>query len=424
MIEVRPPGDKSISHRALLFAAVAGGLSRIRGLGDGEDVRSTARVVQGLGVDVELVDGPHGLDARIDPGDGPATPTHVLDCGNSGTTARLMAGLIVGLGLSARLDGDESLRARPMRRIVYPLQAMGARIEYLGAPDRLPFAISRRATGSLRTLKHRPRVASAQVKSAILMAGVLDGVAVEIREPGLSRDHTERLLAALGAPVRAEGPVVLFEPDGWDGRLDAIELDVPGDPSSAAFVTGAALLTGRPVGIRHVSGNPTRTGFLEVLRTMGADIERSHVATRCGEPVEDWVVRPPARLDPFDVGGDDIPALIDELPLLAALAARADGQSRIRNADELRVKESDRIRGLAENFTEIGVAATETEDGLVIEGGTAGLSGRVDPRGDHRIAMAFGVLGTAPDTDLRHADPDCAAVSYPRFWADLESFLE
>ncbi|MFV1987420.1 MAG: 3-phosphoshikimate 1-carboxyvinyltransferase [Gemmatimonadota bacterium] len=424
MIAVRPPGDKSISHRALLFAALADGESRLRGLGDGGDVRSTIGVVRALGVPVETVQTERGLDATVCPDGRLSEPGHTLDCGNSGTTARLTTGILAGLGIGGTLDGDASLRTRPMRRVVYPLQAMGARVDYLDVGDRLPLALRSRATGSLRSLRHRPRVASAQVKSAILLAGVLDRVAVEVQEPGVSRDHTERLLAALGAPIEAgqtpAGPVVTFEPGGWDGALRPLQMEIPGDPSSAAFMVGAALLLRRPIRIDGVSDNPTRTGVLEVFEEMGASIEREVGEIRCGEPVCSWIVDPPERLRAFDVGGARIPALIDELPLLSVLAVRAVGRSSIRDAEELRVKESDRIDWLARNLEAIGVTIDEREDGLTIEGTTSRLVGRLGAGGDHRIAMAFGVLGATPAADIEHLDPGCAGVSYPRFWDDLE----
>lgn len=422
MITLRPPGDKSVSHRAVLLSAVASGPSRLRGLGEGADVGSTLSVVRALGAAVsrsgESVVG-------IDPRDGPAEPHGVLDCGNSGTTARLLTGILSGLGIGAVLDGDASLRARPMRRVVYPLQAMGAGIEYLEQPDRLPLALRSRATGSLRPLRHRPRVASAQVKSAIILAGVLDRVAVEVAEPTRSRDHTERMLASLGVPIDVvesdDGTAtVRFHPDGWSGVLPPLDLEIPGDPSSAAFMIGAALLMRRPIRIEGVSDNPTRTGFLAVLEQMGATILRDESAVRCGEPVAHWTVQPPERLRAFEVGGAAIPGVIDELPLLAVLAARAVGRSVIRDAAELRVKESDRIDRLASNLSRLGVDVKVLEDGLEVRGTTARLEGVIAPGGDHRIAMGFGVLGATPATGLTHGDPDCADVSYPGFWTDLD----
>jgi len=423
VIRVAPPGDKSISHRALLLAGVADGLSRLSHLGEGADVRTTVRILQTLGAGVELEASADGLTAAVRPA--PLTsPRVTLDCGNSGTTARLLTGVMVGLGLGGVLDGDASLRERPMRRVVYPLQAMGARIEYLGQPDRLPLRILPRATGRLRTLRHRSRVPSAQVKSAILLAGVLDSVAVEVHEPARSRDHTERMLTASGVPIRVTpegvGACIAFDSDSEPSVLRALEMKIPGDPSSSAFMIGAALLLGRSIRIDGVSDNPTRTVFLDVLAEMGAIVERRDPEIRAGEPVASWIVTAPERLASFSVTGDRIASLIDELPLLAVLAARAEGVSTIRDATELRVKESDRISQLSKNLAGLGVDVEEYPDGLSVRGAAGPFVGDVSAGGDHRIAMAFGVLGVSPGSRITHDDPECTGVSYPTFWAELE----
>lgn len=419
MREVRPPGDKSISHRVLLLAPLARGTSRLHGLQRGADVQATAAALRDLGIEVPEVRG----EELVVPG--PARfrdPTATLDCGNSGTTARLLVGLIAGLGLGARLDGDASLRRRPMDRVVYPLQAMGARIEYEGEAARLPVRVRPRASGGLRPLRHRTRVASAQVKSCLLLAGLAARIRVEVCEPGRSRDHTERLLASMGAPLsfgpEGKGARVRFDPEGWDGRLAPLEMTVPGDPSAAAFLVVAALLNGRPLRVREVSLNPTRTAWLEVLREMGAEVHAFPDGRTEGEPVGDLVVRPGA-LRGFDVGADRIPRLLDEVPVLAVLAARAVGVSRLAGASELRVKESDRLAALARNLEGLGVTCRELPDGLEIEGKAETLSGRAVTGGDHRIAMAFGALGRAPGCRIEVDDPDCADVSYPGFWEDL-----
>ncbi len=427
MITVRPPGDKSISHRALLIAPLAGSDSAIRGLSGGSDVRSSLAVMRALGAPIEVTRDVHtALDVRVMGGRALHAPKETLDCGNSGTTARLVLGLLAGSGLSAVVDGDDSLRARPMRRVVYPLQAMGARLAHLGLPGRLPVQVMGRASGSLRPLRHRPRVASAQVKSALLLAGVTARVPVEVHEPARSRDHTERMLAAMGAPVRFDparegGGSVAFDPGGWDGDLRGLETEVPGDPSSAAFLVGAALLARTPLRLEHVGANPGRTAYLEVLCAMGATVRRTALPAPGDEPLETWTVHPPERLRPFDIGGAEIPALIDEIPLLAVLAARAAGRSEIRDAAELRVKESDRLGGLARNLAALGARVEEREDGLVIHGGDVPLRGRVSVAGDHRLAMAFGVLGSAEGAEIEIDQPGAAAVSYPGFWDDLES---
>lgn len=418
--ELRPPGDKSVSHRVLMLAPLAEGRSRVRGLLDAADVRATAAAVRALGAEVPAdwsgevaLEGPAGFrDAGT------------VDCGNSGTTARILCGLIAGLGRSAVLDGDDSLRGRPMDRVVYPLQALGADIDYLGEEGRLPLELSRRATGSLRPLVHTPRVASAQVKSSLLLAGLAAGVRVEVREPGRSRDHTERLLEAMGAPL-AWGPegdgarAALEAPeDGDRHRLSPLDLRVPGDASSAAFPAAAALLGAGPVRLEGVGLNPTRTAWIEVVRRMGGELAVEERGSAAGEPVGDLEVGP-SRLGAFEIGPEDVPRLLDEVPVLAVLAARARGTSVLRGAEELRVKESDRLALLAENLDRLGVVCREREDGLEIEGRDGPLSGRIRTGGDHRIAMAFGTLAAAGH-DVEVDDPACVAVSYPDFWEDLE----
>lgn len=427
MIRVRVPGDKSISHRAALIAPLASSASVVRGLSDGADVRASVRAMQRLGAAVECEEEERGLTIRCAGGGLRVTSAPRLDCGNSGTTARLLAGILAGSGVAAVLDGDPSLRSRPMRRVIYPLQAMGARIAYDGEPERLPVRIHGRATGTLRTLRHRGRVASAQVKSAVLLAGVLARVRVEVSEPALSRDHTERMLAEMGVPLafdpgRTGAGEVRFDPSGWEGALEGLRTTVPGDPSSAAFLIGASLLGGRAVSVADVAANPGRIAFLSVLEEMGAGVGRDPAPAEGGEPRETWTVQPPDDLRAFSIGGDLIPRVIDEIPLLAVLAARARGRSEIRDAAELRVKESDRLAVLARTLDKLGIVVEERSDGLAIEGRTGRLRGDVETRGDHRIAMAFGVLDAAGDADLRIDDRACADVSYPDFWDALEPF--
>ena len=423
MITFHPPGDKSIGHRALLLASLADGRSRIRGLSNAADVASTAAALRSLGTELHdspdgiVVEGPASFRASSDP----------IDCGNSGTTARLLTGLLAGLGLSATVDGDASLRGRPMRRVVYPLQAMGARLEYLDQPERLPLRVHARASGSLRQLRHRPRMASAQVKSALLLAGVTARTNVEIHEPGVSRDHTERMLGALGAPVVTsvtDGEATIrLDAESWHGAVSSFDLEVPGDPSAAAFLIAAAVLRRQSITVQGVGLNPTRTGFLEVLRTMGAEVRERAVCEEVGEPVGQIFVRPPSRLQPFRIGGHLVPRVIDEIPVLAALASRAAGRSRIENARELRVKESDRIRRIAANLDLLGVRAHEWPDGMEIEGCDAPLRGRVETGGDHRIAMAFAALQADPLNQIQIDDSDCVRVSFPDFWLEMSRIV-
>ncbi len=417
---VRVPGDKSLSHRALMLGCLARGTTHVRGLLDSADVRSTARLLRGVGARIE-----GGEDGEVEI-PGPAAfsnATGPVDCGNSGTTVRLGMGLLAGAGVGAVLDGDASLRGRPMARVVYPLQAMGGRLRYLEERDHLPVEVEPRATGSLRPLRHRPKVASAQVKSCILLAGLLGGVRVEVVEPGRSRDHTERLLAHMGAPVEfgphEEGARASLPEGALEEGLEPLEFEIPGDLSSAAFLVGAALLAGRRLRVPSVGVNPTRDGFLDVLERAGARIAREDAREAGGEPVADLRVEP-GEVEPLEVEPGDVPTLLDEIPLLAAVAARTAGTSVFRGAEELRVKESDRLALLARNLDALGVRCTELEDGLRIEGAPgARLEGTVEVGGDHRIAMAFGVLGATGPGEVRVDDPGCVDVSYPGFWEDL-----
>jgi len=420
LADVAVPGDKSISHRALLFAAAAVGESRLRGLLPGADCRSTAAVLRALSVPVPVLPENGGEIAVRSAGHRAwSRPAGELDCGNSGTTARLLLGLLASQAFPSTLTGDGSLRSRPMRRIADPLAEMGARFRWLGEPGRLPAEIH--GTG-LRSIEHRSARASAQVKSAVLLAGLSAGMPVAVTEPVLSRDHSERLLAALGVPVRTRA----IE-DGWRvelgafaGPLPPLDLRVPGDPSSAAFLVALALIADHAnLRIRHVCVNPTRIGFLPILARMGATVELEAQALEHGEPVADLVVRA-CSLRGTEIRAPEIPAAIDEIPVLAALAARAQGTTTITGADELRVKESDRIAAVVSNLRAIGVEAEELPDGLVVAGTDRPLAGKVVTRGDHRIAMAFGVLAARPENRIRIDDPGCVEVSFPGFWNVLQ----
>ena len=416
--EVRVPGDKSLTHRALMFAAAARGESRLSGLLAGADCRSTAEVLRALGVDIPELPS-DGSEIRVhSEGLGAwRAPASILDCGNSGTTVRLMMGLLAGRPFTATLTGDESLRSRPMRRITDPLQRMGAGVRELGDADRLPVEIS---GGRLDSIIHRSPKASAQIKSAVLLAGLSGRVPVEVWEPGLSRDHTERILRSLGVEIEGEAA-----PDGgWrvtlhppQGALPPLEMEVPGDPSSAAFVLAVALLSAADgdVVVPNVGINPTRTGFFDAVRRMGGRIEVQNARESGGEPVGDLVGRA-SRLKAIEVGGAEVPSMIDELPVLAALAARAEGETVVRGAEELRAKESDRITAVVDNLRAIGVEAEELPDGFIVRGSDRPLAGRIRTHHDHRIAMAFGVLGALPGVDLDIEAPEVVDVSFPGFW--------
>ncbi|MCC7002474.1 MAG: 3-phosphoshikimate 1-carboxyvinyltransferase [Gemmatimonadaceae bacterium] len=414
MAALRVPGDKSISHRALMLAALGQGTSRVRGILESADVHSTAGVLRAMGVAIPVL-GPditiEGVGLR-----GLRAADRALDCGNSGTTTRLMAGIVAGSGLSARFEGDASLSARPMRRVAAPLEAMGARVR-LPAHGGLPMTIE---GAVLHGVTWHSEVASAQVKSAILLAGLVANVPVEVHEPAATRDHSERMLRARGVEVRTDGLVVSLLPGA---RLDPGDIDVPGDPSSAAFFAGLAAL-GASTGLRieHVGINPARVGAFRVLVRMGAALRYEDLRDAGGEPVASIIVEPGGVARPLrgvTITPDEIPSLIDELPLLACVAARAEGETRVTGAAELRVKESDRIRAVVDNLRVLGVDAEELPDGFVVRGSDRPLAGRVVTHGDHRIAMAFGVLGAVPGHTITLDDPSCVAVSYPTFWDDL-----
>jgi 3-phosphoshikimate 1-carboxyvinyltransferase len=401
-----------------MIAALAPGESVIEGLPDARDVRSTAVALGDLGVGIEWPEG--ASTARVTP---PAAWNRgtSLDCGNSGTTARLLSGVLTGLGLAARIDGDDSLRSRPMDRVVYPLQAMGARIHYLDAVDRLPVQLEERASGGLRVLRYRSRITSAQVKSSLVLAALGAGVEFEMWEPGRSRDHTERMLSSLGLPLtfgEENGGSHLLLQAGAIKALEPLDVRIPGDPSSAAFLLGGAVLAGRPLRVTDLCLNPIRTAFLEVLEEMGVEVEIEVTDEWCGEPVGTVSVSP-APLHGIRIEAGRIPGLLDELPLIAALGARASGTTEISGAGELRVKESDRLSATVESLVAVGARAEERPDGMIISGDPLLVPrGRVLTRGDHRMAMAFGTLSLVPGAEVDTDDPGCVRVSYPNFWED------
>lgn len=410
---IRPPGDKSITHRALLLAGLARAPSVLRGALTGLDARSTARVLRQLGVQVSPLRSGAPTAITGHPWRAPRAPLH---CGNSGTTARLLLGLLAAHRFEARLTGDASLRRRPMRRVTEPLGRMGARIvEERG--DGLPLRIR---GGALSDLDWTLPVASAQVKSALLLAGLTAGVGVTLREPAKSRDHTERMLRHLGAPLREDGLVLTLAPAaGWVRRMPGLHCMVPGDFSSAAFLLAAALLAeGGELVVEEVGVNPTRTGLLEVVGRMGGRIELEGRRIEAGEPLASLRVGP-AELRGVEVAASEIPALVDEVPVLAVLAARARGASVFRSVGELRVKESDRLGLLAANLRAVGARAEVRGDDLHVEGVAAPPHGRVETAGDHRLTMAFAVLGTLPGARIALSERDSAAVSYPGFFDDL-----
>ena len=430
--ELRLPGDKSVSHRALLLAGLAAGESRIEGAGDGADVRSTAAIMRTLGARIERGDALGGrVDYRVmSPGaDGLLQPDGILDCGNSGTSLRLIAGMLAGLPLTCVLTGDDSLRRRPVARIIEPLRRMGA-VLHARDHDSLP-PLTVVGHTPLQAIDYATPVPSAQVKSAVLLAGLRAEGGTTVRERVETRDHTERMLRARGVPVRRE--------DDGDGRVawtvqggvavQAIDDRVPGDVSAAAFwlVAGAthpdAELTLRDVGV-----NPTRRAVIDILRAMGADIDERPVQVDgvgtasddgVGEPVADLVVRS-SDLRSIDLGPEDVAAAIDEIPVLCLAAARATGTTTIRGAGELRHKESDRLAGIATGLRAMGARIDIDGDDLRIEGGARLHAAETDSLDDHRLAMTFAIAGLLATGSTTIARPGSAAISYPTFFDDLQ----
>ncbi|HEU5154833.1 MAG TPA: 3-phosphoshikimate 1-carboxyvinyltransferase [Gemmatimonadales bacterium] len=411
--EIQVPGDKSLTHRALMLGALAKGTSFVRGALTSLDARSTARVLRQLGAAVSPLT--PGRVTRIEGRGRFRRPDATLNCGNSGTTTRLLLGLLAAHPMRVTLTGDSSLRRRPMRRVTVPLSEMGARFSQ-SPNDGLPLTIT---GGKLRPLRHQLPVSSAQIKSCLLLAGLAGRVQVELREPtGRSRDHTERLLRAFGYLIEERDGWLTFEPTG---KVTPFEMEIPGDPSSAAFPVGAALLAeSGELRVSRVCLNPTRTGFLRVLERMGGRVAAEDIGPQFDEPVG-ALVAGPSPLIGTEVSAEEIPGLIDEIPLLAALATRARGTTIFRDVAELRVKESDRLDLIASNIRALGGTAEISGDDIYVSGGDQPPRGMVRTAGDHRIAMAFAVLGTVRGARVRVDDMDCAAVSFPGFREMLKS---
>lgn len=405
---LRVPGDKSITHRAILLGALADGTTEVRGYLAAEDCWRTTAACRALGVEVEGWGGPvlrvHGKGLR-----GLREAEGVLDAGNSGTTLRLLSGILAAQPFLSILTGDASLCQRPMGRIIRPLRQMGASI-WGRAGDRYPPLAIR--GGSLEGVRHESPVASAQVKSALLLAGLYAEGPTTVIEPSPSRDHTERLLRGFGHPVEETGRTVTVAPARG---LTAVPVEVPGDFSSAAFfLVAACLVPGSRLTLAGVGLNPTRTGLLEVLQAMGAPVEVAGRREVCGEPVGDLVVSA-GPLRGVSVGGALIPRLIDEIPILAVAAACAEGETEIRDAGELRVKESDRIAAVARELGRLGADVVERPDGLTIRGGRPLAGARCSSRGDHRVAMALAVAALVASGETRIADSACIGTSFPDF---------
>lgn len=409
--EVTIPGDKSISHRAVMLGAISEGTTRITNFLRGADCLSTIACFRKMGIDIEespdqiLVHGKglHGLQA----------PADILDAGNSGTTTRLISGILAGQSFESTLTGDASIQKRPMKRIITPLTMMGADVESLSGDGCAPLRIR----GShLKGIDYHSPVASAQVKSCILLAGLYTDSVTSVTEPYVSRDHSERMLSSFGAALKTDGCTVSIQPEP---RLMGQEVAVPGDISSAAYFTAAALLVpGSELLIKNVGINPTRDGILRICRRMGADITILNRREHGREPVADLLVKH-SPLKGTVIEGAVIPTLIDELPILAVMAAFAEGSTVIRDAQELKVKESNRLDILVHHLSAMGADITGTEDGMVINGGRPLHGAVLESHLDHRIAMSFAVAGIAAQGETEILQADCVDISYPGFYRDL-----
>ena len=411
--EIAVPGDKSISHRSIMLGSLASGTTVVRGFLHGEDNHATLGAFRAMGI--EIVEEQDGVLRIAGRGlRGLQEPDDVIDCGNSGTTIRLMSGLLAGQSFFSVLTGDRYLRRRPMKRVITPLAAMGARIWGRGGGDLAPLAIQ---GGALRGATYESPIASAQVKSALLLAGLYADDETTVREPHLSRDHSERMLTWFGADVRPFSGGVTLAP----GRpLEGREVHVPGDISSAAFFIVAALITpGAELLIRNVGVNPTRSGIIDILKSMGGQIELLETRELSGEPVADLLVRS-SRLQGVEIGGDVVPRAIDEFPVISVAAACAEGRTVIRDARELRVKETDRIAAMTAELGRLGARVTAREDGMEIEGGEPLAGGEVESHGDHRIAMSMAVAALVAEGEVTIDDTACTATSFPGFWELLE----
>ena len=406
------PGDKSISHRAVMFGSLAKGTTRISHFLEGADCLSTIACFRKMGIDIErnaseiLVHGKglHGLSA----------PDGILDVGNSGTTTRLISGILAGQNFTSELDGDDSIRTRPMKRIMTPLTSMGADITSKRDNGCAPLVIYGK---TLHGIHYDSPVASAQVKSCVLLAGMYADSITSVTEPFLSRNHTEIMLNYFGAKVTSEGTTASIVPEP---ALNGREIQVPGDISSAAYFIAAGLLTpGSEILLKNVGINPTRAGILKVCMDMGADITLLNESTE-GEPTADLLIRT-SNLNGTTIEGGIIPALIDEIPMIAVMAAFADGTTVIRDAQELKVKESDRITVMVDNLKRMGADIEGTEDGMIIHGGKPMHGAAIDSHLDHRVAMSFAVAGTICDGTMDILNGDCVNISYPEFYNDLYS---
>ena len=408
------PGDKSISHRSIMFGAIANGLTEVTGFLDGADCRSTIECFRRMGVEI---DHSLGSDTVLVHGNGLhglKESETTLDVGNSGTTTRLISGILSGQNFTSRLNGDESIQSRPMKRIMDPLTQMGADIKSEYNNGCAPLIIS---PSTLHGIHYNSPVASAQVKSCILLAGLYADGETSVTEPALSRDHTERMLRAFGADISTNQLTASIKPNP---TLTGQEIKVSGDISSAAYFLAAGLIVpNSEITLRNVNINPTRAGIITVIKDMGGKIEFSNERLVSGEPVADLTVSS-SSLHGTVIEGDIIPTLIDEIPIIAVLAAFASGKTIIRDAAELKVKESNRIDTVCQNLSLMGADISPTEDGMIIRGGNFLHGAFIKTHADHRIAMSFTIAGLAADSDLTLDHPECVSISYPSFYDTIE----
>lgn len=414
--EISIPGDKSISHRAVMFGAMAEGKTTINHFLAGEDCLSTISCFEKMGVSIKR-EGEY-VEVEGKGIEGLSEPTSILDVGNSGTTTRLMLGILAGVPFHTSLIGDESIAKRPMSRVTVPLRSMGAKIDGREHGQYTP--LSTRG-GALKAIHYHSPVASAQVKSTILLAGLHAEGTTKVTEPFTSRDHTERMLRAFGVDVEVDGTTVSIE---GGQSLRGTDVYVPGDISSAAFflVAGAIVPNSRIV-LKNVGLNPTRTGIIDVLQQMGARLTISNERIQNGEPIGDLTIET-SQLKGIEIGGDLIPRLIDEIPVIALLATQANGKTVIKDAEELKVKETNRIDTVATELSKLGASVTPTADGLIIEGKTALQSGEVDSYGDHRIGMMLAVAAAIATGEVTLMRSEAIHVSYPTFFEDLDKLSE
>lgn len=410
--EITIPGDKSISHRSVMFGSIAKGTTEISHFLQGADCLSTISCFEKMGIQIENKDGTvivHGRGLK-----GLKKPDTILDCGNSGTTTRLISGLLAAQNFDVTLTGDESIKKRPMKRIMEPLSMMGADISSINGNDCAPLAITGK---KLHGIHYTSKVASAQVKSSILLAGLYAEGETKVTEPYVSRNHSEIMLKHFGAEVKTEGTTACIKPAK---ELYGNKIVVPGDISSAAFFIAAGLMIpGSEILIKNTGINPTRDGILHVCRDMGADITLLGENTDSGEPTADILVKS-GPLHGTTIEGAVIPTLIDELPMIAAMACFAQGETIIKDAAELKVKESNRIQVMVRNLCAMGADVTETEDGMIIKGGRPLHGAVIDSKLDHRIAMTFAVAGLCAEGETEILGAECVNISYPGFYQDLK----